>query len=122
MAFKNGAPRSKYGNIKVEAQGQKFGRVGERDRFFYLSEAQREGRIRNLKSQVPYTLTVNGYAICKYIADFVYEIHYGYERRIETIVEDFKGIKTKEYILKEKLMLACHGIKIKVVKTPTDLI
>ena len=44
-----------------------------------------------------------------YIADFVYY------RNGEYIVEDTKGVRTKEYIIKRKLMLYIHGIKIKEV-------
>ena len=43
---------------------------------------------------------------CSYIADFVY-IKDG-----ETIVEDTKGFRTKDYIIKRKLMLYLYGIRI----------
>lgn len=39
-----------------------------------------------------------------YIADFVYT------RGGKTIVEDAKGFKTKDYIIKKKLMLERFGI------------
>ncbi len=46
-----------------------------------------------------------------YVADFVYtDVEIG-----ENVVEDSKGIRTKDYILKRKLMLAVHGIRIKEV-------
>ena len=45
----------------------------------------------------------------KYVADFVYK------ENGKTIVEDTKGFKTKDYIIKRKLMLWVHGIKIKEV-------
>ena len=41
-----------------------------------------------------------------YIADFVYK------KNGETIVEDTKGVRTKEYIVKRKLMLWVHHITI----------
>lgn len=44
-----------------------------------------------------------------YIADFVY-VEDG-----KTVVEDAKGVRTKEYIIKRKLMLFVHGIRIKEV-------
>jgi hypothetical protein len=44
---------------------------------------------------------------CSYIADFVYE------QDGKTIVEDTKGFKTKDYIIKRKLMLFLKGIKVK---------
>ena len=46
---------------------------------------------------------------CNYIADFVYE------QDGKTIVEDTKGFRTPDYIIKKKLMLCVHKIKIKEV-------
>ena len=45
----------------------------------------------------------------KYVADFVY-LDEGF-----TVVEDTKGVKTKDYIIKRKLMLKEHGIRIKEI-------
>ena len=48
---------------------------------------------------------------CSYIADFVYtDCKTG-----QTIVEDTKGMRTREYVIKRKLMLYMHGIRIKEV-------
>lgn len=46
---------------------------------------------------------------CSYIADFVYWDGF------EMVVEDTKGMRTKEYIIKRKLMLYKYGIRIKEV-------
>lgn len=46
---------------------------------------------------------------CAYIADFVYT------KGGETVVEDAKGVRTKEYIIKRKLMLERYGIQIKEI-------
>lgn len=45
-----------------------------------------------------------------YIADFVYKDKEGNE-----VVEDTKGMRTKEYLLKKKMMRALLGIQIKEV-------
>lgn len=45
---------------------------------------------------------------CIYKADFTYKDKSG-----NPIVEDCKGKRTKEYIIKRKLMLYIHGIKLK---------
>ena len=45
---------------------------------------------------------------CIYKADFVYKDKFG-----KLIVEDCKGKRTTEYIIKRKLMLYIHGIKLK---------
>ena len=42
-----------------------------------------------------------------YVADFVYEDNG------DTVVEDTKGMRTKEYVIKRKLMLYRYGIRIK---------
>ena len=44
---------------------------------------------------------------CIYKADFVYKNKNGTE-----VVEDCKGLKTKEYLIKRKLMLYVHGIQL----------
>lgn len=46
---------------------------------------------------------------CNYIADFAYV------ENCESVVEDTKGIKTKDYIIKWKLMLSVYGIRIREV-------
>ena len=46
----------------------------------------------------------------KYIADFRYVDHEG-----NVVVEDTKGVKTPVYILKRKLMLRVHGIRVREV-------
>jgi hypothetical protein len=46
---------------------------------------------------------------CAYYADFVYTI----AETGETVVEDSKGRRTKDYIIKRKLMLWVHGIRVK---------
>lgn len=45
---------------------------------------------------------------CVYKADFVYHLKDG-----TLVVEDSKGMKTKEYRIKKKLMLWVHGIVLK---------
>jgi hypothetical protein len=46
---------------------------------------------------------------CSYYADFVYT------ESGQNVVEDAKGAKTKEYIIKRKLMLHIHNIRIREV-------
>jgi hypothetical protein len=77
---------------------------------------QRAGVISDLRLQVPYELIpaqrIDGKVVeraVNYIADFVYM-----ENGV-TIVEDAKGCRTKEYILKRKMMLWRHGIRIREV-------
>ena len=125
-----GLRRRKYGNKKIQAGGQVFDSKKEYKRFCELSLLERAGEITNLQRQVPYLLIPEQRApsteVYKkgsragqpkpgpvlerrvvYIADFVYQ------QNGETVVEDTKGIKTKEYIIKRKLLLYRYGIRIK---------
>ncbi|MCT7397700.1 DUF1064 domain-containing protein [Eubacterium sp. LFL-14] len=102
---------NKYRNQKVMVDGIMFDSLKEANRYQELKILEKSGRIKNLQRQVKYVLIPkqeNERAV-NYIADFVYE------ENDNLVVEDTKGVKTKEYIIKRKLMLYIHGIKIKEV-------
>ena len=124
---------SKYYNIKTRASdGIVFDSHKEARRWEQLLLLQKAGKIVELQRQVAYELIPAQYETypryskkgdrikdgqrllerkVEYVADFVYtDAETG-----ETIVEDAKGMRTKEYILKRKLMLAVHSIRIKEV-------
>lgn len=103
--------RAKYNSVKTTIDGIVFDSKLEAKRFSELKMLERIGEIKSLRLQVTYPLSVNGILVCKYIADFVY-VKNGTE-----VIEDAKGVLTKEYILKKKLMLAIHGITIFEHKT-----
>lgn len=110
--------RSKYNNVKVNGHASKK----EDRRANELKLLEKAGVIRDLREQVPYTLIPAQFEgegknrrclelACKYVADFVYvDVKTG-----ETVVEDTKGVRTDVYVIKRKLMLKVHGIKIKEV-------
>lgn len=119
----------KYGNAKSEVNGEIFDSRKEARRYIELQWLLKAGTITELQRQVRFELipaqrepdTIGprggrkpGKLIEKevsYIADFVYtDTETG--RRI---VEDTKGVRTKEYIIKRKLMLYVHGIRIREV-------
>ena len=107
---------NKFGNRKTLINGITFDSRREAKRYAELVLLLRAGQISNLRRQVPFELLPsqkrNGKVIerpVKYVADFVY-IENGQE-----VVEDAKGLRTKEYILKRKLMLWQYGIQIKEV-------
>jgi hypothetical protein len=99
--------KNKYNAHKVELDGMTFASKLEARRYQVLCDLQQNGQISNLLMQVRFDLNVNGQKICAYIADFQYT------EDGQTVVEDAKGRKTKEYQIKKKLMLACYGIAIK---------
>lgn len=138
------AYRSKYKAKKTIVDGIEFDSQKEAARWRELVLLERAGQIQNLRRQVKYVLIPAMYAPdivgvrggrkrgkvieyeCSYYADFVYEVpvstsyensdgHVVFADGFETIVEDTKGVKTKDYIIKRKLMLYRHGIRIKEV-------
>ena len=99
---------SKYNAVPTEVDGIRFHSAKEARRYSELLLMVKADEIKDLRLQVKYSLDVNGVHICNYFADFVY---YDFKFSKE-IVEDSKGMRTKEYKLKAKLMKACHGIEI----------
>ncbi len=119
--------RYKYGNSKVIVDDIVFDSKKEARRYEELKMLEKAGEIKNLQRQVKYELvpeqrepetvvkgkTKRGKLIERavtYLADFVYED----ARSGNTVVEDVKSeaTRTKEYIIKRKLMLYIHGIRI----------
>lgn len=118
--------KNKYGNRKVTIDGIEFDSRKEAKRYQELKILEEAGIIKNLKRQVKYELiptqrepeTVGkrgaikkGKVIekeCSYYADFEY---FNNELQ-QKIVEDTKGLRTKDYIIKRKLMLYRYGIRI----------
>lgn len=117
--------KSKYGANKTVIDGIVFDSKKEGRRYQELKIMESAGLISDLQRQVKFVLipaqrekdtigkrggVIKGKLIERevaYIADFVYRNEYGIR-----IVEDTKGMKTKEYIIKRKMMLWFYGIKI----------
>lgn len=120
--------QNKYGSKKARVNGIVFDSKKEAIRFKELSLLERAGKITDLKRQVKFVLipaqrepnTIGkrggmkkGKLLereCSYLADFTYKDAGG-----NLIVEDTKGMRTKDYIIKRKLMLFIHGIQIKEI-------
>ena len=118
--------KNKYNTKKVVRDGITFDSAKEARRFGELSLLQRAGEIFDLQTQVKFVLVpaqrepdttdrrgrlTKGKLLereVSYRADFVYKDKDG-----NTIVEDAKGVRTKDFIIKRKLMLWVHGIQIK---------
>lgn len=121
---------NKYHNRKtITSDGIVHDSQKEANRWCELKLLERAGKITDLKRQVEYELIPDQYATyerygkngnklkdgiklierrCVYVADFVYtDLATG-----QTVVEDTKGVRTKEYIIKRKLMLAVHKIRV----------
>lgn len=122
---------NKYRNKKCTLDGIEFDSKKEMRRYSELKLLERAGEISDLKIQVPFLLLPDQYEpstevytrgahkgeskkgkllekSVQYIADFTY-----HDRGDNYIVEDVKGKRTKEYIIKKKLMLYFYGVRIK---------
>jgi len=101
--------RPKYRNRKTIVDGLVFDSKREANRWALLRIQQRDGVIFDLRRQVEYELVPKqvGERPVKYVADFVYVTRAG-----TVVVEDVKGVKTRDYVIKRKLMLWRHGFRI----------
>lgn len=119
--------RNKYRSRKTTVDGIEFDSEKEANRYRELVLLEKAGLIQNLQRQVKFVLIPAQYEPdtigkrggvkrgkliereCCYVADF------SYTDNGKQVVEDTKGFKTKDYIIKRKLMLWVHGIRIKEV-------
>ena len=114
---------------KITVDGETFDSRKEYFRYRELLLLERAGKIKELRRQVRFELIppqydpverysqktgkrlTDGKKLAErgvyYLADFVYSLPDGSQ-----VVEDVKGMKTQEYIIKRKLMRQVHGIKI----------
>lgn len=118
----------KYKAKKVKYKDTTFDSKKEFERYLELKQLEKENKIHDLERQVKFELIPAQYEPptytktgkekkgkiiergVKYIADFAYIDENG-----EIIAEDVKGFRTKEYIIKRKLMLYLLKIKIKEI-------
>ena len=135
--------RSKLRNKAIIIDGQRFDSRAEARRYGQLRMLERAGEISDLQRQKVYELIPGHYEYVptgkifsrgarkgqkeykrvtvelpvKYIADFVYKTKDG-----NTVVEDVKGYSDPnsatyaKFVIKRKLMLWIHGVKVKEVK------
>ena len=118
---------AKYGNKKVIIDGIVFDSKKEAMRWKELCLLEKASMIRNLQRQVKFVLIPAQYELkgytktgkpiarcfereCAYVADFVYQDEKGVFH-----VEDTKGFRTKDYIIKRKLMSHVHDIRVKEI-------
>lgn len=116
---------NKYHARKFVIGDEMFDSKKEAARWQELKFLEQAGEISYLQRQVKYVLIPSQYEVsgytrtgkekrrlvereCSYVADFVYHDL----ASNEVVVEDVKGFRTNDYIIKRKLMLHVHGIKI----------
>lgn len=108
---------SKYSNRKIEVDGIVFDSKKEAKVYSELKCLLNANEIKKFERQVTFTLIpsqkINGKIVerpVQYKADFVVHHNDG-----ETAVIDAKGMRTPAYVIKRKLMLQIHGIRINEV-------
>ena len=116
MTMNRYAVINKYHNKKCKYKDMTFDSLKEMQYYKKLELLQNFGKISELKRQVEFVLIETfklddeTYRKTKYIADFTYKDENGKYHVVDT-----KGFKTKEYLLKKKLMAWKYGIKIEEV-------
>ena len=98
----------KYGNVATVVDGRRFASKKEAARYQALRVLETAGAITALECQPSYRLEAHGWLICRYLADFRYVV----AGTGQMVVEDVKGVRTPAFVLKKRLMLACHGIDV----------
>lgn len=119
---------SKYRNVKIVIDGERFDSKREADAWIDLKQQQAGGFIRKLRRQVAFDLMApkgdpnDGIAVVvsQYIADFCFEERWsdGVTETWETITQDVKGgqaTKTAVYQLKKKWIFLQSAIEIREV-------
>jgi hypothetical protein len=99
---------NKYRNKPVVIDGQRFASKHEARVYGELCILRDwVGTVESFKCQVPIKFIIHGVKVCTYIADFVVWYKDGTAQII-----DAKGIRTREYLTKKKLVKAYYGIDI----------
>lgn len=129
MAWRNYGTGSKYHAKKVSIQGEVFDSKKEARRFLELQMLEKAGRISGLQRQKKFVLVpaqyepettgprggkIKGKLLERevaYYADFVYFD----EEEKDFVIEDAKGVRTPEYVIKRKLLLWLKGYRIREV-------
>lgn len=125
--------RSKYHSKKIVNAFGEFDSALEYKRYLVLKDAEARGEIHGLQRQVEFVLIDNQYRMrikqlktktkeetylaerkVSYFADFVYY------KGEEKVVEDTKGLRLSDYIIKRKMMLFFFDIKIREIEKATE--
>lgn len=107
-AMKVGRP--KYGNQPTDGHASRK----EAKRATELRLLEKAGQITDLEEQVRYELIPAQYVDGKCVErSVVYVADFKYVERGIFVLEDTKGVRTPTYILKRKLMLLVHGIRVR---------
>ena len=110
--------KGKYNQRGFRLDGRFFHSESEANRYSQLKVMMATGKISRLECQVAYPVHLDGEPICTYYADFRYFIHDELGSVTDIVIEDVKGMRTVEFILKKKLVQAKH--KVKIIELPAS--
>lgn len=105
---------SKYRNKRRTVDGITFDSIKEANHYSELKLLEKAGELWDLELQPRFPIKINGELICTYVADFKYTCLFkaGGRASITDKIVDVKGVRTREYKLKKRLMKAVYGIDI----------
>lgn len=96
---------NKYRNVKTQIDGITFDSRKEAARYCELKIMERAGLIRNLQLQPKFEIQPSYIKSGKKVRAIIYIADFSYRQKNgKLIVEDVKGKRTKEYLLKKKLV------------------
>jgi Protein of unknown function (DUF1064) len=122
---------------RTDADGQVFDSKGEMARYHELLLLERAGKIRYIRRQPKFALTIQGPQdswqpvkirserypkgrLCWYTADFEYEerteLEVNGKRVWRMVVEDFKGYQTEASKLRIAVAEAIYGFQVRITK------
>jgi hypothetical protein len=131
-------PKTKYRNVKVEYEGERFDSQRELARYLVLQQAERDGLIQDLERQPTFILlpaitenyvkhlkTKNKVCVRTVQHPITYRADFRYTKNGEKVVEDVKispHLLPKEFSLKMKLLRYFHGICVHLIYKPNDTV
>lgn len=110
--------KNKYNARKtVSFDGKVFDSKAECSRYEELKGMEIRGEIFDLRLQVKFDFVVNRVKIGSYRADFMYRLPGDLDLPGNLVVEDVKSkaTRTRDYLLRKKLMKALHGIDVQEI-------
>ncbi|WP_426126291.1 DUF1064 domain-containing protein [Pararhizobium sp. PWRC1-1] len=105
-------PTNKFNAKRVLLDGICFDSKAEATYYAALKLREKANEVTDIEVQRWYDLIVNGVLVARYRADFVFFDRICCARRIV----DTKGVVTRDFRVKQKLMKACFGIDVEVIR------
>lgn len=121
MTWKKKGSRStnKYGAVKVTVDGITFDSRAEEKRYGQLKILQDAGEIVGLTCHPRFELIPGAVIDGKMERGISYTADFAYIEHGKFVVEDVKGVATRDYELRKKMMLLLRGIRVREIDAKT---